>query len=104
MTLRVLLIYQIRESSRNSLYQMWEQLWLTALLITPTWKKRLLMARKVHIMAPGRADRTTVAATLIAATQWLRMEAGASWSFRKNLGRLPAGSLNKEPAVLAPDP
>ncbi|CAK6695600.1 MULTISPECIES: ABC transporter ATP-binding protein [unclassified Synechococcus] len=54
---------QIRESMQEFLYQLWERSGLTALLITHDLEEALLLAKRVHIMAPrpGRIVRTVEA-------------------------------------------
>ncbi|MCP9828197.1 MULTISPECIES: ABC transporter ATP-binding protein [unclassified Synechococcus] len=54
---------QIRESMQEFLYQLWNRTGLTALLITHDLEEALLMAQRVHIMAPhpGRIVRTVEA-------------------------------------------
>jgi NitT/TauT family transport system ATP-binding protein len=51
---------QIRESMQEFLHQLWRQTGLTALLITHDLEEALLLARRVHIMAPspGRIIRS----------------------------------------------
>jgi NitT/TauT family transport system ATP-binding protein len=51
---------QIRESMQEFLHQLWRQTGLTALLITHDLEEALLLASRVHIMAPspGRIVRT----------------------------------------------
>jgi NitT/TauT family transport system ATP-binding protein len=51
---------QIRESMQEFLYLLWERTGLTALLITHDIEEALLLAQRVHIMAPrpGRIVRT----------------------------------------------
>ncbi|MCP9915963.1 ABC transporter ATP-binding protein [Cyanobium sp. ATX 6F1] len=51
---------QIRETMQEFLYQLWERTGLTALLITHDVEEALLLAQRVHIMAPrpGRIVRT----------------------------------------------
>ena len=51
---------QIRESMQEFLHQLWRQTGLTALLITHDLEEALLLANRVHIMAPtpGRIVRT----------------------------------------------
>jgi NitT/TauT family transport system ATP-binding protein len=51
---------QIRESMQEFLHQLWRQTGLTALLITHDLEEALLLAGKVHIMAPspGRIVRS----------------------------------------------
>ncbi|MCT0217706.1 ABC transporter ATP-binding protein [Synechococcus sp. CS-1329] len=54
---------QIRESMQEFLYQLWQRSGLTALLITHDLEEALLLAQRVHIMAPrpGRIVRTVEA-------------------------------------------
>ncbi len=54
---------QIRESMQEFLYQLWERSGLTALLITHDLEEALLLANRVHIMAPrpGRIVRSVAA-------------------------------------------
>jgi NitT/TauT family transport system ATP-binding protein len=54
---------QIRESMQEFLYQLWERSGLTALLITHDLEEALLLAQRVHILAPhpGRIIRTVAA-------------------------------------------
>ena len=54
---------QIRESMQEFLYQLWERSGPTALLITRDLEEALLLAKRVHIMAPrpGRIVRTVEA-------------------------------------------
>ncbi|APD48861.1 MULTISPECIES: ABC transporter ATP-binding protein [unclassified Synechococcus] len=92
---------QIRESMQEFLYQLWERSGLTALLITHDLEEALLMAQKVHIMAPGpgRIVRT-VAATLDRSNlSALRMER-SFLELREDLAGCLRG-LDQEPAVLA---
>jgi NitT/TauT family transport system ATP-binding protein len=51
---------QIRESMQEFLHQLWRQTGLTALLITHDLEEALLLANRVHILAPspGRIVRT----------------------------------------------
>ena len=51
---------QIRESMQEFLHQLWRQTGLTALLITHDLEEALLLAHRVHILAPspGRIVRT----------------------------------------------
>jgi NitT/TauT family transport system ATP-binding protein len=51
---------QIRESMQEFLFLLWERTGLTALLITHDIEEALLLAQRVHIMAPrpGRIVRT----------------------------------------------
>jgi len=92
---------QIRESMQEFLYQLWERSGLTALLITHDLEEALLMAQKVHIMAPrpGRIVRT-VAATLDRSNlSALRMER-SFLELREDLAGCLRG-LDQEPAALA---
>jgi NitT/TauT family transport system ATP-binding protein len=54
---------QIRESMQEFLYRLWERSGLTALLITHDLEEALLLAQRVHILAPrpGRIVRTVEA-------------------------------------------
>jgi NitT/TauT family transport system ATP-binding protein len=79
---------QIRESMQEFLHQLWRQTGLTALLITHDLEEALLLANRVHILAPspGRIVRTVASSTpLASSTPWISAPtAGVMRSMRKS--------------------